>query len=108
MYFGRLWLCWSFKIFLSIKTFYCHLVALNFISGLTYTESGWHAHTQYILVDHEHGQEETIFGPDPGNSCSPPPHQDGYQPTAMDYHQEVHPLADHIHSHQETNLLKRG
>lgn len=81
-----------------------HLVELH---ELTYAESRWYAHTQQILVDHEDGEEETIFGPNFGNSRPPPPHQDGYQPAAVDYHQEVHPLANHIYRHQETNLLKR-
>lgn len=86
---------------------YCHLFALILISELTYAESRWYAHTQQVLVDHEDGQKETIFGPDLDDSCPPPPNQDGYQPAAMDYHQEVHPLANNIHRHQKTNLSKR-
>lgn len=83
-------------------------VCEHFLSGLTDAESRRDAHTQQILVDHEHTQEETVFGPDPGNNRPPPPHQDGHQPTAVDDHQEVHPLANHVHRHQKANLRRGG
>lgn len=94
----------------SFKSWYLvlsNLVGLICTSGLTYAEGRWNPQTQQILVDHEDGQEETVSGPDSGNRCPPPPHQDGYQPTTVDDHQEVHPLANHIHCQQEANLPKK-
>lgn len=90
------------------KSFYCKRITRPLdSSGLTYADSRWDPNAQQVLVNHEDGKKETISGPDLGNCCPPPPHQNGNQPTAVDYHQEIHPLANHVHRHQEANLFSR-
>lgn len=78
------------------------------MSGLTDTESRRHSHTQDVLIDHKDDQEDAVFRPDPSDGLAAATHHDGDQPASVDNDQEVHALANHIHGHQEADLMSVG
>lgn len=100
-----------FLLLVQRKQLHCAVMYVtrgSLLAGLTNAESRRHSHTQNVLIDHEDNQEDAVFRPDPSDGLAATTHHDGDQPASVDNDQEVHALANRIHSHQEADLGRVG
>ena len=74
---------------------------------LTKAKCWWKPNTQQILQYHEAGSEAAVFRPHLSNGFSSSVGEDSYQSKRVQHSEEVHSLANHIHSDHKTHLKSK-